>query len=181
VLNNLGVLYAKAGDFNNAANLFVQAITVDPKYRTPRLNLGLVFDKQDDKTKAAVYWVKFFNIDIDSRKPRDYVLFDAREFPGNDVLIADALDANSKKVILNTLAIVYAQQGDMKKAESTLTQALKVDPNYRTANVNLALLYDRIQDKDKSLQYWMRALNLGLDKLKPKDFILEERTEESRK
>ena len=54
VLNSLGTLKAKAGDYAEARSLFEQAIEQDPNYPNPRYGLAMCYDKEGDLETAAL-------------------------------------------------------------------------------------------------------------------------------
>jgi tetratricopeptide (TPR) repeat protein len=82
-----------------------------------------------------------------------------------------------EKSIANNLGIMYAQQGDIDRAELLFKEALKIDPNYQAAQYNLGLILDRRPDKLKALEYWLKVLKIDLNALKPKNFQLEQEGE----
>ncbi len=173
ILNNYGVMYLQLEDLKNAENFFNQALGIDPDYRIAQLNLGLIYDKKDDKLKALEYWLKILNIDLNTIKPKNFIIFDKADYSVNDTIFADPLNLLTQKYILNNLGIFYFQKDDLKSAEENFKKALKLDNNYRTAQLNLGLVYEKRQDKLNSLEYWLKAFNIKIEELKPKSFILE--------
>jgi tetratricopeptide (TPR) repeat protein len=85
-------------------------------------------------------------------------------------LLLGVKDIKYEKFILNNLGVVYAQNGDLENAKVALNEALSIDPNYESAMLNLGLIYDKEPDKVKAIEYWLKVF----DKIKPKDFIVEE-------
>jgi tetratricopeptide (TPR) repeat protein len=75
------------------------------------------------------------------------------------------------KFIMQNKAVIYAQNGDLDKAEQLFKQVLNMDPNYMPAKLNLGLIYDTKQDRCKSLEYWADLFQL--EKHKPKTFVAE--------
>ena len=68
----------------------------------------------------------------------------------------------------NNIGLAYLQVGDAEKARETFANALKtVDPdNYSFIGVlynNLGITYDRLDQKDSSLYYHTRALEIRLE------------------
>jgi Tfp pilus assembly protein PilF len=68
---------------------------------------------------------------------------------------------------------MYAHSGNLIKAEEKFKAALELDPDYRSAQLNLGLTYDRQKDRAKSTQYWLEISRIDLETLKPEDFITE--------
>ncbi|MFH1441306.1 MAG: tetratricopeptide repeat protein [Candidatus Omnitrophota bacterium] len=78
-------------------------------------------------------------------------------------------DDKHKKIAYNNLAVIYANEGNFVKAEEFLNEALKIAPDYKTAKLNLGLVYDQSKSQQEAMDYWMKVLDLN--KLKPKEFI----------
>jgi len=99
------------------------------------------------------------------------------------VLLVDPYNPDWKKFILNNQGIMYAQQGDLEKAEAAFNEALKIDPEYETAKLNLGFIYEQRRSRLESIEYWLKVLNIDLDKVKPKGFVVEEgqKKEETKK
>jgi len=70
ILNNIGTMYAKNGDFENAKAAFHEALSIDPDYKSALFNLGLVYDREPDKVKAAEYWLTV----LEKIKPDDFIV-----------------------------------------------------------------------------------------------------------
>ncbi|HRZ14183.1 MAG TPA: tetratricopeptide repeat protein [Candidatus Omnitrophota bacterium] len=64
-----------------------------------------------------------------------------------------------RKFIYNNVAVIYAEQGDLEKAESMFLEALRLDPFYRQANFNLGILYLRQGFCQKAAEYLTKTLN----------------------
>lgn len=95
------------------------------------------------------------------------------------ILLLDPNNKDYQKYILNNTGLMYTKQGDLDKAEAYFNQALAIDPNYHNAQLNLGLIYDaKEKNRLTVIQYWLKVLNIDLDKLKPKGYILEEPKEE---
>lgn len=72
VLNNMGVVYAQQGDFDQAAAAFRQVLEMDPAYKPAQLNLGLVYDLKMDRLSSLEYWAAIFK--LEALKPKDFTL-----------------------------------------------------------------------------------------------------------
>ncbi len=77
-----------------------------------------------------------------------------------------------QKYVLNNRAAMYAKQGNLEKAENSFKELLKIDPNYKLAELNLGLIYDQRRTRLEALEYWAKMFKL--EDRKPKDFILEQ-------
>ncbi len=88
------------------------------------------------------------------------------------------LDAKYKKYIFNNLGVLHTSKGEMKEAEIKFKEALKIDPYYNVAIVNLSILYFKLSifyknkgDTKKALENLEKAFYYYPEKT----FILEER------
>jgi len=70
IINNIGVIYAKNGDLENAKAMFKEVLSIDPNYETAVFNLGLIYDKEPDKIKAMEYWLRI----LEKFKPKDFIV-----------------------------------------------------------------------------------------------------------
>jgi len=85
--------------------------------------------------------------------------------------MAALLSARYHKFIINNKGAMYAQMGDIQKAELAFREALTLDPGYQPAKMNLGLIYDAKGDRLKALEWWYEAFEV--EKRKPKTFLIE--------
>ncbi|MEI8348852.1 MAG: tetratricopeptide repeat protein [Candidatus Omnitrophota bacterium] len=85
--------------------------------------------------------------------------------------MAALLSARYHKFIINNKGAMYAQMGDIQKAEAAFREALTLDPDYQPAKMNLGLIYDAKGDRLKALEWWYEAFEV--EKRKPKTFLIE--------
>jgi len=76
-----------------------------------------------------------------------------------------------QKYILNNRGVIAAKQGDIETAEQAFNEALKIDPEYEQALLNLGMIYEMRRSRLESLEYWAKIF--GFDRLKPKDFVMQ--------
>ncbi len=96
-------------------------------------------------------------------------------FACRKVELLDSNNKNWQKFSNNNYAVMYMQQENLRRAGEAIKAALKIDPNYKAAHLHPGLIYDRYGDKYTAMKYPLQALNMDLEKQKPKNFILEER------
>jgi tetratricopeptide (TPR) repeat protein len=112
--------------------------------------------------------VNYFNEGVKAQIADD---ISAANIAYQKVLLIEPHNPIRRKIILNNQGIIYAQQGDLEKAEETFKAALEIDPSYLPAQFNLGLVYDKRKTGLQSLEYWSKVFEL--DKLKPTDFVIE--------
>ncbi len=105
--NNLGTVYARRGEHEQAKEMFRAALDVDPLYAHPRCNLA-AYLLDDDDVDAA----------IEILKP----LADATRFHPRDMAF-----------YAYTQARIFIAQDDFKAAEDSLALALEMWPDYELA------------------------------------------------
>lgn len=115
--------------------------------------------------------ITYYKEGVKSQKGQN---FEAADMAYKKCLLVDPYDQNWKKYIFNNYGIMYAKQGDMESAEKAFTEALKIDPNYLPAKLNLGFIYDKRRTELEAIKYWLKALNIDLNQIRPKDFVIED-------
>lgn len=141
VLNNLGLVHERLGDFDNARDFFWKAAQAGDSGSTPLVNIGIasykmgLYEDGEKALKAAKEMgtkasICSFYLGLIWARRGDY---DAAEAMFNESieLNPDAAPA------LNNLAAVYELKGQFDKAEEWFRMALETDPNYELARDNL--------------------------------------------
>jgi tetratricopeptide (TPR) repeat protein len=100
--------------------------------------------------------------------------FEAAQIAYQKVLLLDPYNLEWQKFILNNLGVIYAAQGDIDKAEAMFNEALKIDQNYKAAQYNLGFIYDTRRSELEALKYWLKLMNIDIQKMRPKGFVMEE-------
>jgi tetratricopeptide (TPR) repeat protein len=121
--------------------------------------------------------VNYFN---DGVKAQKECKLQEAEMNYQKTILLDPSNRDLQKFIVNNRGVMYVQQGDLEKAEAAFNEVLKMDPNYRPAQLNLGFIYDKTRSRLESIEYWLKILNINLDELKPKDYILEESRQKSK-
>ncbi|MDD4900429.1 MAG: tetratricopeptide repeat protein [Candidatus Omnitrophica bacterium] len=87
-------------------------------------------------------------------------------------LLMDPSNVTLRKFVMHNRAVIYAKEGDLQKAETAFDALLRMDPNYKTAELNLGITYDKRKSRLEALEYWAKMFKL--EDQKPKDFAIEE-------
>lgn len=88
------------------------------------------------------------------------------------ILFIDPSNSKWPVLILNNRGAMLAQQGDIANAEILFLKALEIDPNCLPPKFNLGLIYDKQGKELESIRYWLKALNIDLDKIRSQGFVL---------
>ena len=100
--------------------------------------------------------------------------FETAEGHYQKALLINPNSTDLQKFILNNRGVIYAKVGDLEKAEAAFNEALRIDPNYETPKLNLGFIYEKRRSEFESMKYWLKVLNIDLDSVKPKGFVVEE-------
>ncbi len=115
----------------------------------------------------------------DALKLQQAANFNAAETLYQKILYIDPYNLKWQVFILNNRGVMSAQQGDILNAEILFNKALEIDAHYLPAQFNLGFIYEKRRTELESLKYWLKVLNIDLDKAKPKGFVLGEEQKHS--
>ena len=130
--NDLGLLYLGQGRVGEAEAVFRELLAKEPSNAGARNNLGLLYLQQNRLDEAE------------------------REFLGSAKLNP------GKAEIYDNLGVVHFKRGSLSLAERYLLQAAALDPEDIKVNFHLASLYYRAGDHSKAINYYDKALRLGM-------------------
>lgn len=69
--------------------------------------------------------------------------------------------ATYRKYIFNNVGVIYAAKGQMEQAEAMFLEALKLDPEYKPSNFNIAVLYMKQGLCNKAMVYLTKSYNIS--------------------
>lgn len=115
--------------------------------------------------------VNYYNEGVKAQKAGNFAM---AEINYQKTLLLDPYNTSWQKFIINNRGVMYARQGDLEKSEAAFDEALRIDPNYKPAQLNLGFIYETRRTKLESLEYWLKVLNINLTEVKPKGFVIEE-------
>jgi tetratricopeptide (TPR) repeat protein len=113
----------------------------------------------------------YFNEGVKEQKAGNY---EKSETSYAKVALVDPYNAKWQAMIVNNRGVMMLSKGDMPGAEQCFNTALSIDPNFRPAKLNLGFIYEKRRSELESIKYWLKVLNIDLDSLKPKGYILSE-------
>jgi len=144
---NLGTLYLRKNDQEEARKFLEQTIKLKPDYPEAWNNLGMIAAQQNDIEKA----IQNFRRSLEQRP--NYVtamlnLGNLLRRQGNiseaSKLLNQAAELEPENAEVNySLGMFFARQGETAKAESLLQKASALRPNYPDAINNLGVLFVR--------------------------------------
>jgi tetratricopeptide (TPR) repeat protein len=129
--NNLGILAAREGNFDQAIQYFQQALQIDPAHSIALQNLGSAYRQTKDWPQAKSMLERAL------------------------ALNPDDAEANY------SLGMVYAQQNDMDHARDYLQRAIALRPAYPEALNNLGILYLRTRHPEEAIQSFEQSIRVA--------------------
>lgn len=123
ILNNLGMAYYFKGKSDIAKKYILQAIKLDPKNSDARNNLASIYFTENKFDEAISEY---------------------------QIIIADLLYNHTYRAYYN-LALIYLKKQDFKSAQFNLEQSIGQRADYCPAGYQLALLYRKLNQVEKSI------------------------------
>ena len=163
--NYLGVAHHRAGLLTNAVEAYSQALRFNRELIEARFNLGCVLLDQNKpdaaKTEFTAFTMRKPNV-IEGFVKLGTAQMRTRDLAGAEKSFRDALKINAADVeALNALGMVAAQLSRPRDAAESFTKALKQQPNYRPALLNLATVqHHQLNDRSEALKRYREYLAL---------------------
>ncbi len=129
--NNLGILAAREGNFDQAIQYFQQVLQIDPEHSIALQNLGSAYRQKKDWPQAKIALERAL------------------------ALNPDDAEANY------SLGMVYAQQNETERAHDYLQKAIAARPAYPEALNNLGILYLRTRHPAEAIQSFEQSIRVA--------------------
>jgi Flp pilus assembly protein TadD/peroxiredoxin len=130
---NLGTLYLRRNDYQNARQYLEQTVKLRPDYPEAWNNLGLLAAHENRADEA----IRNFQQSLQQRP--------------------------TYAIALLNLGNLYRRQGNFGEAEKLLNRAHEIEPDDPEVNYNLGMLYARQGQAQNALQYLEKAVSLRPD------------------
>ncbi|TVQ77621.1 MAG: tetratricopeptide repeat protein [Bradymonadales bacterium] len=85
----------------------------------------------------------------------------AGEYKKAEKIFLEILKEHKLADVYNHLGLTYAESGDFKAAEFSFQKALKINPNYMEAALNLSVLYNNLGFQKKSKEIYAKLKAYG--------------------
>ena len=125
------LIHLKAGKLDEAAKLYLSALSLDPNFTKAYNNLGIIYKLQGSLEKAEVNFQKAISLDP------------------------------SKVPSYSNLANIYRIKGEIKKAEEFCRKAIKLDPGFADAYNNLGALMQVSGKPQEAIKNYRQAIKLA--------------------
>lgn len=151
--NYYGVALEHSGQFDDAANAYQNALKFDRDLVEAHYNLGCLWMEQnkfaDAKTEFTAYTLRRSNT------PEGWLKLGAAQLKANDLILAEksfstayAINTNSAEA-LNGLGLCRVAREHYDDAGKFFAAAIKLQPNFAPARLNLAVLDEQNLHDDK--------------------------------
>lgn len=139
----LGLEQSRTGHYATARNDFHAALEKNKDFKPAQANMAITYENQGNDEDALKWWAEYF--EIQKRKPKDFV----------QIQVTDEEWFTKKGLML-------AKDDNYLQAIKQFNMAVAANPNYKPAQFNLAICFERIDMQEQANRWWVRAF--GLDK-----------------
>lgn len=158
----LGEIAFREHQDSEAEAAFRQVLLKAPAYAEAHYGLSLVLaeaGKSDLALEHALFAKNFFPENSKYLSQLGYCYMLLKGYPAAEGILRTALKTNPKdKTAWNNLAIVLRVKGLPAESKVALLQALEIDPTYKQALTNMALLDEEIAESGMSVNIWKSSV-----------------------
>jgi len=163
--NNLGKIYCKEGELDNAIIALQKALIGDPNFVEAHCNLGIAYFKKGFIKEAIEEYQSALTINPNYAEAH-YNLGNAYIKKGR---LDDAILEFKKTLAINpnfaeaytNLGSIYAQKGMFDQAITEFKRALTINPNFAEAHANLGIAYYYKENYKQAILHCDKAVELG--------------------
>ncbi len=162
-INQLAVLYHKAGRAADACNLFARAIQINPQVAAFHANYAValwLLDRFDEAIAAARRAVDLNAHDHASWQTLGDMLQQRGDLPGAAETLKHSIQLQENPVIYGKLLNILMTLGRVKEALPIAHRAVELEPNRANAYRNLAIVLTAADQLDVAEQAYRKALAL---------------------
>ena len=162
LMSLLGVAYIQAGDQEAGTALLEKAVKLSPDIASMRAQLAAGRLASGNIAEAVSELESAISLDsslIQAELMLVYVHLQQKQFD-QAIAVANKLVANNSAdpTGYNLLGLAYVGKGDTDKAQKSFNQALKVDDDFNSARINLALLELKNNNRDGAEKIYKKII-----------------------
>lgn len=182
VLYSLGFMYTRKGSYDKALNAYNEAIAIYPDTALGYNNIAVTYHSKKDFKKAVENYKKALNINPTFVEAH-YNLGNSYAMIGK---MKEAIESYNKSVELdpkytdayielssvyeklgnqseagNNVGLFYFWKEQYEKAAKAFEDVIKANPNYAVAYNNLAVTYDKLGNRELSMENLKKSASLG--------------------
>ena len=164
----MALIHYELGNLEDAVTEFSLALAERPDDHRVRFYTGLTYGRLEDD-EAAVRHFERIPADseyfVDSRVQLASAYEGQERFPEAVTAIRAAIDKDDsrRKELFRFLAEVYRKAKDFPNAISAMHTVVELDPKSDRVHFALGALYDESKDKDKTIEFMQKAIELNPD------------------
>ena len=128
--NNIGLIFYKLGNFEEAIIFFKKAISIDPNFYEAHSNLGAVYKIQKKYDEAKEIY--------------------------NKIIIINPNYAQA----YNNLGVIFEEQNKFDQSKSYYKKAIEINPKSIEFNYNLGNIYSKLNKFDDAILFYNKTINL---------------------
>ena len=144
--NNLGLIFQKMGENENALRCYEKVIQVNPDLANVQYNMGLIFEQLDENEKAKKCYEKVIEIN------------------------PNIVNAH------NNLGLVFKKLGENEKAKKCYEKAIEINPNYANVHNNLGIFYADLGKYNEAINSYIVALKCDNEHKSAKENLISSLT-----
>ncbi len=159
----LGAIYYKLGDHDNALLLFKKAIDLSPAYPEPHNNLGLIYLGRGNIEDAKKEFLKAISLKKDYTSPYvnlAQILISEGKYDEAINLLNNSIVYYPTSEAYIGLGNAYMSKKDFDKAEYNFNSALLMIPDNKTANYNLGNLNFEKGAYKKAMGFYKKSIEI---------------------
>jgi tetratricopeptide (TPR) repeat protein len=157
----LGLAYFQKKDYPQAEQAFKQCLALQPDHVMALNSLGVVYQERQLFDKAEEQYKKAFSIDgnFDSACNLSRLYLEQEKLePALDYIRAALQKNNTSSEAFNIQGVIYNKMGRFPEAIQSLLQALRIDPQFMVAGINLGVAYINNKEFSKAKELFEKML-----------------------
>jgi len=174
--NNLGTVFVQMKRMPEAIKACTTALEYNSFLLEPRLNLGKIYKDQKDPKQAILWLEENLKIDPFDKQTLQLLVDVYLECNQNDKALV-AGKSILKKVaddsVLTSVASSFAQKGYNQMAVTLLTKAIRNNPRYQNAYLELGKIYGNLNKFDEAIEIWRAGQSVDPGDKRFKEMILQ--------
>jgi tetratricopeptide (TPR) repeat protein len=162
--SNLGLLWAKQGEWSKARACYEAALKVRPDFAEVRFNLAAAFDRHGEPERAQAEYRRVLELKPDypgAHNALGLLLAQAGKLGEAAAAFAREIEVDPRSAAAhNHLGLFHLQRNDLARAEPLLRRALELDEKLADAHNNLGVLLRRQGKVAEAVVEYARAVEL---------------------
>ncbi len=159
-------LFKRQGQLEQAVDAFKKAANLNLNLWTPFFELGLIYQSRKNYTESNRYFQEVIN--LNPQHPSTLINLGDNfnllgDYENAQKYLESAIKTPTYQVeAFDGLGQIYANRNRLADSEKMFKTAIALNPNYRKGYLNLAILYTRMEKKQKAIYYLRETVRLGL-------------------